>query len=60
MYNIVSVNIFIFLSEQAYKKFIHLSRHFGCVKKQPENSLQLFATICRKLAELNEKFAFCE
>ena len=40
----------------AYKTFIRIG-HFGCVKRQFENSSRILATVQRKLSKMNGKFA---
>ena len=43
------------------KVFIRTGRHFGCAKRQIENSLRIFATFRRKISQMNGKFAIvCE
>ena len=39
------------------KVFIRAGRHFGCAKRQIENSLRIFATFRRKISQMNGKFA---
>ena len=60
MYNInpVNISIFFFCYKQAYFFFIRIGHHLACAKRQLENNLGMFATLHRKLSQMNKKFAF--
>ena len=41
-----------------YETLMRIDRHLGGAKKQLEDSLGMFATLRRKLSQMNGKFAF--
>ena len=55
MYNTNQVNIY--TNKHAKKKFIRLSRHIYCAKRQLETYLRMHATVRRTLSQLKETFA---